>query len=199
MTSYFAETLKGIRAERKLTQKDLADMMYVTRPTVVRWESGSRLPDAVMMARLAQCLNVDVGVLLSAAAASDDSPHVIVVDDRKIVLSGALPVLGEVMPYATVTGFTRPSEAVTFAQANRVSLAFLDIELGNMSGLELCRTLLDINPRINVVYLTAYVEYSFDAWGTGASGFMLKPITADGVRAQLKNLRHPFASEGMVV
>ena len=53
-------------------------------------------------------------------------------------------------------------------------------------GSELCRTLLEINPRTNIVYLTAYIEYSFDAWSTGASGFTLKPITAEGIRAQLK-------------
>jgi two-component SAPR family response regulator len=119
------------------------------------------------------------------------------VDDRKLVLTGSLPALEEAMPYATVTGFTRPLEAVEYARANRVSLAFLDIELGKTSGLELCRTLLDINPRTNVVYLTAYDEYALDAWGTGASGFMLKPITPEGVRAQLENLRHPFATGGM--
>jgi transcriptional regulator with XRE-family HTH domain len=186
-----------LRAERGLSQRELAESVYVTRSTVARWESGSRLPDAVMISRLAQCLGVDVSVLLSAAAASDESPNVIMVDDRKLVLTGSVPALEEAMPYATVTGFTRPSEAVEYARANRVSLAFLDIELGKTSGLELCRTLLDINPRTNVVYLTAYDEYALDAWGTGASGFMLKPITPEGVRAQLENLRHPFATGGM--
>ena len=77
-----------------------------------------------------------------------------------------------------------------------MSLAFLDIELGKTSGIDLCRTLLDINPRTNVVFLTAYSEYSLDAWSTGASGFMLKPITLEGVRAQLEKLRYPFVSGG---
>ncbi|MBP3884682.1 MAG: response regulator [Olsenella sp.] len=196
MSTYFAETLKGIRAERGLSQRELAERMYVTRSTIARWETGSRLPDAVMITRLAQCLDVDAGVLFSAVAVSDESPNVIMVDDRKVVLAGGLPALEEALPHATITGFTRPSEAVEYARANRVSLAFLDIDLGKTSGLDLCRTLLDINPRTNVVFLTAYDEYALDAWSTGASGFMLKPITAEGVRAQLKSLRHPFASGG---
>ena len=100
------------------------------------------------------------------------------------------------MPNATVTGFTRVSEAIEYAKANRVALAFLDIEMGKMSGLELCRALLEINPRTNVVYLTAYSDYAVDAWGTGASGFMRKPITQEGVQAQLKNLRYPFSLGG---
>ena len=77
-----------------------------------------------------------------------------------------------------------------------VALAFLDIELRSTTGIDLCRALLDVNPFTNVVYLTAYSEYAFDAWGTGASGFMLKPITPEGVREQLKNLRHPFRTGG---
>ena len=194
MNALFAETLKKLRAERGLSQRELAMRMYVTRSTIARWENGSRLPDAAMVSRLAQCLGVDVSMLLSAAAESDESPNVIMVDDRKIILSGGLPVLEEVMPNATIVGFTRPTEALEYARGTQVVLAFLDIELGKMSGLDLCRALLDINPRTNVVFLTAYAEYSLDAWGTGASGFMVKPITPEGVRAQLEHLRYPFST-----
>ena len=196
MNARFADTLKKLRAENGLSQRELGKQIYVTRSTIARWENGSRLPDAVMMSRLAQCLGVDVGVLLSAAAESDEIPNVILVDDRKIVLTGGLPVLEEVMPNATVVGFTRPAEAIEYARGNRVALAFLDIELGNMSGLDLCRTLLEINPQTNVVFLTAYAEYSLDAWSTGASGFIVKPITQEGVREQLEHLRHPFSTAG---
>ena len=135
-------------------------------------------------------------MLLSAAAESDDAPNVIMVDDRKIFLSGALPILEEVIPGATIMGFARPSEAIEFARANRIALAFLDIEMGNTSGLDLCRTLLELNPRTNVVYLTAHIEYAFDAWSTGACGFLLKPVTPETVQTQLKNLRYPFVHEG---
>ncbi|HAM15137.1 MAG TPA: hypothetical protein DCP91_04640 [Eggerthellaceae bacterium] len=196
MNTLFAETLKRLRAEKSLSQRELAKRMYVTRSTVARWENGNRLPDAAMITRLAECLGVDAGMLLSAAAESDEVPNVIMVDDRKIVLSGGLPVLEEAMPNATIVGFTRPSEALEYARANRVALAFLDIELGKTSGLDLCRALLEVNPRTNVVFLTAYAEYSLDAWDTGASGFMVKPITPEGVRRQLENLRHPFSAGG---
>lgn len=192
MNQFFAETLKKLRAEKGLSQKALSDKMFVTRPTVARWESGIRLPDAVMITRLAEVLGVDVNHLLSAAAASDECPNVILVDDRKLILTGGLPVLADVLPNAAVTGFTDAEETLEYAKANRVALAFLDIELRNTSGLDLCRDLLAINPHTNVVFLTAYGNYSLDAWSTGASGFMLKPITPEGVKEQLKHLRYPF-------
>ena len=196
MSLLFAETLKKLRTGKGLSQRDLAERMYVTRSTIARWENGSRLPDAAMLSRLSRCLDADVNMLLSATMESDESPNVIMVDDRKIILTGGLPVLEAVMPDATITGFTRPSEAIEYAKAHRVALAFLDIEMGKTSGLDLCRTLLEINPRTNVVYLTAYSDYAMDAWSTGASGFMLKPITPEGIKAQLKSLRYPFSLGG---
>lgn len=192
MNQYFSETLKKLRTKFGLSQQALAEKIYVTKATVSRWESGFRLPDAIMITRLSQILDVDVNVLLSAAAESDECPNVILVDDRKLILTGGLQVLEKVMPNATVTGFTEADEAIEYAKANRVVLAFLDIELRETTGLELCRALLDINPRTNVVYLTAYSNYALDAWSTGASGFMLKPITPEGVREQLEKLRYPF-------
>ena len=196
MSLYFSNTLKKLRTKKGLSQQALADKMYVTRSTIARWENGIRLPDAAMISRLSGVLGVDVNMLLSAAAQSDECPNVIMVDDSKLILTGSLPVLEEVMPHAAVMGFIKASEAIEYAKANSVALAFLDIELRNSSGLDLCRTLLEINPQTNVVYLTAYSDYALDAWSTGASGFMLKPITSEGVREQLKNLRYPFWTGG---
>ncbi|MBQ9858138.1 MAG: response regulator [Oscillospiraceae bacterium] len=196
MNMLFADTLKKLREEKGLSQTDIAKRMYVTPTTVSRWESSRRLPDAVMITRLSEVLGVDVNVLFNAAAQSDEQPIVIMVDDNKVILNGGMPIIEEVIPNASVTGFTKPSEAVEYAKTNRVALAFLDIEMGNTSGLDVCRELLKINPRTNVVYLTAYRDYSFDAWDTGACGFMLKPLTPEGVKKQLKKLRYPFLTGG---
>lgn len=192
MNKAFSLTLRKLRTERALSQQALADKMFVTRPTVARWESGARLPDAIMIKRLAEVLGVEVELLLSSAAESEESPNVILVDDRKLVLSGGLPILEQALPNANVMGFTDGDEAVEYAKSNRVVLAFLDIELRGMSGLDLCKRLLEINSHTNIIFLTAYSEYSLDAWNTGASGFMLKPITIEGIKNQLKNLRYPF-------
>ena len=196
MSMLFADTLKKLRSEKGLSQNDIAKRMYVTNTTVSRWENGSRLPDAVMISRLAGVLGVDVNILLSSLTQSDEYPNIIMVDDNNIILNGSLPVPEEVMPNASVTGFIDPSDAVEYAKTKRVALAFLDIEMGIVSGLDVCRELLEINPRTNVVYLTAYSGYSLDAWSTGASGFMLKPLTPEGIREQLKNLRYPFWTGG---
>ena len=196
MNFLFAETLKKLREERGLSQKQLGQQMFVNHSTIARWENASRLPDAAMILRLAKCLGVDANELFQLAAQSEDSPNVILVDDSKVILSDGLTVLEEVMPNATVTGFIWPPEAIEFAKQNQIALAILDIELGTASGLDLCRTLLEINPRTNIVFLTAYPDYSLDAWKTEASGFMVKPLTPEGVKEQLKKLRYPFRAGG---
>ena len=192
----FAENLKKLREKRGLSQKQLGAKMYVSHSTIARWENGNRLPDAMMILRLARFFGVDTNTLLQLVAQSDENPNVILVDDRSIVLSGGLSVLEEVMPNATITGFIWPQEAIEYSKMNRVELAILDIELGNSSGLYLCRKLHEINPTTNVVFLTAYADYSLDAWKTEACGFILKPLTPEGVKEQLKKLRYPFVRQG---
>lgn len=192
----FADTLKRLRTEKGLSQRELSKQIYVTRTAITKWENGNRLPDAVMISRLAEVLGVDVNTLLFAASESDKRPNIIMVDDNAVILDGSLPIIKKAIPSASVTGFTKPSEAIDFAKANLVALAFLDIEMGTVSGLDVCSELLKINPHTNVVYLTAYSNYSLDAWETGACGFMLKPITPESVREQFKKLRYPFLMGG---
>lgn len=190
MNQFFAETLRRMRSEKGYSQQQLADKMIVNRSTISKWEAGSRLPDAAMIYRLAGILGVDADVLFSAVSESEEAPNVIMVDDEEIILKGGMPILEEVLPNAAIIGFTSPREALEYANQKQIALALLDIEMGRVSGLELCRELLKVNPRTNVVYLTGYRDYSFDAWETGACGFLMKPLTAEAVRKQLALLRY---------
>ncbi len=196
MNSLFADTLRKLRTKKNLSQNQLANLMFVNKTTISKWENGSRLPDAAMITRLARVLEVDVGTLFSTASESDESPSIIMVEDNRPVLTYNLLILEEIVPNAMITGFNWPQEAVEYAKANRVDLAILDIELGSASGFDLCRALLEVNPCTRVVYLTAYPEYSLKAWGTDACGFMVKPLTPEEVRRQLKKLGGLFSMGG---
>lgn len=190
MTTSFGETLRRLRTEKGLSQQQLAVRLHMERPSVANWEAGRRMPDAATVYQIAEALSVDSSALLSAADDSGKAPNVLLVDDEPLIVTGGIPALQEAMPNANVVGFTKPSQALAFFSENPVALAFLDIELGRTSGLELCREMLRLRPRTNVIYLTAFREYAFDAWDTGACGYLLKPLETETVRAQLSRLRY---------
>lgn len=187
----FAEMLHKIRTDKGLSQQRLADLLFVDRSTVASWETGRRVPDAVTIRKIADSLGIDVNILMGSDDSFGEKPFVMMVDNERIILRGGKPILEQALPHAEIVCFTKPSEAIEFAQTHKVPLAFLDIEMGRVSGLDLCRELLAINPRINVIFLTAYTAYSLDAWETGASGFLMKPLTIEGVQKQLTKLRYP--------
>ena len=197
MKHTFGKALLIARKKKGLSQQELADSLPVARSSVANWEADRRLPNAMIIAKIAEILEIDVLELLDAANKEDTHPNVIIVDDNKIILTGGAPVIEKALPNATVVGFTKPSEAIKYAKENRVALAFLDIELGLTNGIDICNSLLEINPRLNVIFLTAYPEYSVEAWNTKASGFMVKPITLEGVKEQLAKLRYPFPTGGI--
>ena len=192
MSKSFADTLKLIRTEQGLSQQQLADKLFVDRSSVANWESGRRVPNALLITRIAETLGVDIGTLMTSVNEEEEaSPRVIVLDDEKIILRGEMVTLEKVMPNASITGFTNPDDAITYAKSNNVRIIFSDIEMGAVNGIELSKEFLKINPRTNIIFLTAYADYSIDAWSTGASGFMVKPITEDSLKKQLEHLRYP--------
>lgn len=188
-----AETLRSIRLSKGLSQQQVAERIYVTRSTIANWETGRRVPDAIMLRRIADCLDTDIRVLLGSTESESARPEVIVVDDEKLILSDSISIIEKVVPNLQITGFSDPAEALEYAGSSNIALAFIDIEMGPESGLDLCRKLLETDRHTNVIFLTAHSEYSLDAWKTGASGFLMKPFNEDDVKAQLGRLRFPVA------
>ena len=191
MNESFPDMIKQFRKRKNFSQQQLADMLFVERSSIANWETGRRLPNAVLLLKIAKCLDIDINILLESIDNTEEKPNIIMVDDESIVLKGGLNLIVKLIPNASVTEFTSPTEALAYAKTNRVHLAFLDIELGKVSGLDLCRELLEINPRTNVIYLTAYSDYALEAWDTGACGYAMKPISAEQLRDKLSRLRFP--------
>lgn len=192
MATQFGKTLRYLRTKQGLSQHQLANRLHVNRVTVSNWEADRRLPDIDTLSSIASVLGVDVSVLLSSAKEITEIPNILLLDDEQITLTEWLSVLKEALPGANIIGFTKPTQAIAYAAEHPVAIAFLDIELGRYSGLDICQKLLNIRPATNVIFLTGYKDYSLDAWKTGACGFLLKPLTVENVREQLSLLRHPI-------
>lgn len=192
MAVSLGEKIKRLRMTKNLSQKQLADLMHVERASVANWEGDRRVPPLETISYIADFFNISLSELLSESVTNTDNINVLMVDDEKIILDGDMDILRGIFPNAVFNGFTTAKGALAYAENNKVDLAFLDVELGSMNGIELCERLLEFNRRTNVIYVTGYSDYAVDAWATGASGFLLKPLSEEKVRQAISMLRYPL-------
>ena len=72
------------------------------------------------------------------------------------------------------------------------NVAFLNIEMGAVSGIRIAKKLQTVNSKINIVFVTGFLEYAPDAFELRASGYVSKPATEQKIRAEIDNLRYPM-------
>lgn len=115
----------------------------------------------------------------------------LVVDDEMIALRGTVRLLGKLYPDAEIIGASGAQEALSLFGED-IDVAFLDVELPEMNGLELGAQLLEQKKNLNIIYITAYSEYALDAYRIHASGYLTKPIDDKQVTKEMENLRYPI-------
>ncbi len=115
---------------------------------------------------------------------------ILAVDDEELALEMLVDTIKEVKPLAEVFSFKKYSEALEFAKNNHCDIAFLDIEMRGKDGIALAKELKEINSKTNIIFVTGYSEYAFEAFSVAASGYVLKPVTTDAVETTLENLRY---------
>jgi DNA-binding LytR/AlgR family response regulator len=81
-------------------------------------------------------------------------------------------------------------DAVAMAQQHQPDIAFLDIRMPGMGGIETARQLYN---RCHIVFVTAYDQYALDAFEQGAMDYLLKPVTAERLATTCERLRARLA------
>jgi len=87
----FHENLKMIRKEKGFSQEQLAFRLNVVRQTISKWEKGLSVPDAELLIRLADVLDVSVSDLLGTQIEVADG------EDKELVLANELAKLNEIL------------------------------------------------------------------------------------------------------
>lgn len=117
--------------------------------------------------------------------------RILAVDDEKLALDSLTDAIKETSPEAELFAFQSPREVLAWAENNTCDVAFLDIHMRGMTGLELALRLKSFWSRINIIFATGYDEYLLPAVNMRCSGYLLKPVQSDAVREELQNLRNP--------
>lgn len=79
----------------------------------------------------------------------------IIVDDEQIMLRSFMRLSKGISNLNVIAQFENPEEALLFVQENAVELAFLDIKMPGMNGIELAVKIREICPSILIVFISA--------------------------------------------
>ena len=119
----------------------------------------------------------------------------IAVDDEALMLGALTAAIESSQDISTVASFSVCEEALDYVKNNYVDIAFLDINMRGMGGLALAEKILAARPGCKIVFCTGYEEYAIPAFKLHASGYLMKPISAEDVQGEIDNIKGVRAQE----
>ena len=122
-------------------------------------------------------------------------PKAVVAEDEALLRAEILAQLREAWPELEIAAECEDGgEAVEAIAAHQPEVAFLDIRMPGLTGLEVAAAAAESSPATQVVFVTAYNQYAVDAFDRGAVDYLLKPISRDRFAATLKRVKARLSS-----
>ncbi len=113
-----------------------------------------------------------------------------IVDDHLVLIDGIKSILATVEDIVVVAEAQRGQRALQLVKDLEVDVILLDINMPEMDGIETCRRLLEIQPKLKVIALTMHQEYSFiqNMLDEGAMGYLLKSSGRDEISLAIRQV-----------
>ncbi|HET6434961.1 MAG TPA: LytTR family DNA-binding domain-containing protein [Xanthomonadaceae bacterium] len=125
---------------------------------------------------------------------TESAPTAIVAEDEAILRDALVAQLGQTWPELRVLAACEDGAAALEAIAEHTpDVAFLDIRMPGLSGLEVAQAAAEASPRTQVVFVTAYDQYAIDAFERGAIDYLLKPVAPERLEATVRRLQERAA------
>lgn len=117
---------------------------------------------------------------------------VVCVDDHPVMLKGIKHSIEQILPEASIAAFTNADEALAYAKDKGCDILVSEIELCGVDGLTLAKGVKEINPLVNIIFLTVCdeKEHAKEVLKIKPSGYLLKPAKKEQLEAELNNLRY---------
>ena len=122
----------------------------------------------------------------------------IAVDDEALMLGALTSAIEASNDITSVAKFSDCEAALEYAKSNPIDIAFLDINMRGMGGLTLAEKIVAARPGCKIVFCTGYEEYAIPAFKLHASGYLMKPISAEDVQGEIDNIKGMRAQEKLL-
>lgn len=114
----------------------------------------------------------------------------VVAEDEALLRQALLAALGKAWPELEIVAECEDGASALEAIAeHRPDVAFLDIRMPGLTGLEVATASAEASPATQIVFVTAYDKYAIDAFERGAIDYLLKPIAADRLAATVQRVQ----------
>ena len=114
----------------------------------------------------------------------------VIAEDEELLRTALSSLLKEAWPQLQIVAECEDGASALESIAElQPDVAFLDIRLPGLTGIEVARGLADASPRTQVVFVTAYDQYAIDAFEQGAIDYLLKPITRERLLATVQRIQ----------
>src|SRR5262245_40369597 len=118
----------------------------------------------------------------------------VVAEDEALLRQALVEQLGRSWPQLALVAQCEDGARALEAIAEHLpDVAFLDIRMPGLTGLEVAAAAAESSPGTQIVFVTAFDQYAIDAFERGAIDYLLKPVTADRLAATIQRLQARMA------
>jgi DNA-binding LytR/AlgR family response regulator len=122
-------------------------------------------------------------------------PKAVVAEDEALLRADLVARLRDAWPQLEIAAECEDGGAALEAiEAHQPEVAFLDIRMPGLTGLEVASAAAELSPRTQVVFVTAYNQYAIEAFDRGALDYLLKPIAPERLAATVQRVQGRLGS-----
>lgn len=112
--------------------------------------------------------------------------NVLFVDDEALSLHSTTVEAKKIKYIGKIFSSSTSKGALEIFENNIIDVAVLDIEIDEMTGLQLAAKLKEIDKNVSIIFLTAYANYAINAFKLKVDGYLMKPMNSDDLHKELE-------------
>jgi two-component system, LytTR family, response regulator LytT len=123
----------------------------------------------------------------------EEDLRALVVDDEQLAREELCYLLAELGSVEIVAQAGDGPQALEAVGRHAPDVVFLDVQMPGLTGFEVARRLIDREPPVAIIFVTAYDQHAIEAFEVNAVDYLLKPVEADRLERAVQRVRRRVA------